>query len=86
MKIEVLTVNYNTPELVKQLFLTISKHCSYELNYTVINNGPIKFVDVSSIINVLDFIPRKVKPISLKDRLKYASIEHSAVLDYLKDK
>ena len=56
MKIEVLTVNYNTPELVKQLFLTISKHCSYELNYTVINNGPIKFVDASSIINVLDFI------------------------------
>ena len=56
MKIEVLTVNYNTPELVKQLFLTIFKHCSYELSYTVVNNGPIKFVDDSSMINVLDFI------------------------------
>lgn len=55
MKIEVLTVNYNTPELVKQLFLTIFKHCSYELNYTVINNGPIEFIDESSIINVINF-------------------------------
>lgn len=36
--------------------------------------------------NKYNFIPQKVKSISLKDRLKYASIEHSAVLDYLKDK
>lgn len=56
MNIEVLTINYNTPELVKQLFLTINKHCSYKLNYTVVNNGPIEFIDESSMINVLDFI------------------------------
>ena len=52
-------------------------------------NEALKLLEKSGYMvqkNKYNFIPRKVKPISLKDRLKYASIEHSAVLDYLKDK
>ena len=92
MKIEVLTVNYNTPELVMQLFLTIFKYCSYNLNYTVINNGPIEFIDNNSIINVIDFKKeakeyidqcKKNSKIYLRpEKSVFGSVHHAYTIDY----
>lgn len=96
MKIEVLTINYNTPELVKQLFITINKNCFAPLTYTVVNNGPKKFKDDSGVINVIDYekasydfkkecILKNKLPIR-NDRSIFGSAHHAFTIDsYIKN-
>ena len=56
MKIEALTVNFNTPDYVKQLIMCLCKCIKkYQFDITIINNGPINFEDNNGLFNIIDF-------------------------------
>ena len=97
MKIELLTINYNTPELVAQLFFTVFNFCSYKLDCTVINNGPVKFTDNLANVNIIDFERearefidncRKTNKLQLREsKSLYGSVHHAYTIDsYVYDK
>lgn len=91
MKIEVLTVNYNTPELVKQLIVNTHKHIKkYYFAFTIINNGPLDFTE-TELFNIIDFHKEAedfIKELRTKNTIKlrnsnsvYGSAHHAFTID-----
>ena len=93
MKIELLTINYNTPELIKVLLGSVFKYKSkYNFDYVIVNNGPLPFLDDDNCFNILDLKDISSKYINeLKNKVNiklrdsksvFGSAHHAFTIDY----